>query len=243
MQPVAVHCLVDYATWQLLGDSLLSVPRATLHNGAIDCATAALSNICSYCLNRCVSSGGLKVCVLLILVLSNHISLLDLPTQWLSDPMSRALSGEAPTVRRSSAVTFAIAAVLEAEPARSNRPLLSRTLKALFDTAVVNCGTGSSRTNASRIRVHSLNCLRLLFNSSALGAQMLQFVEQGLLCAFSGFRCAVTVYVLDLSAASSSLIVAQVIIMVSEKQFHPAVFLPGHACSRRKLQPQHCVPG
>jgi hypothetical protein len=97
--------------------------------------------------------------------------------------MSRALSGEAPTVRRSSAVTFAVAAVLQAEPARSNRPLLARTLKALF-TAAEDC----SSSNAWRSRVHALNCLRLLFNSSTLGASMLQWVELGLLCAFSGFR-------------------------------------------------------
>ena len=100
--------------------------------------------------------------------------------------MTRALSGEAPTVRRSSAVTFAVAAVLQAEPAKGNRPLLTRTLKALFAAADDSCsGSGKSW----RCRVHALNCLRLLFNSSTLGAQMLQWVEQGLLCAFSGFRC------------------------------------------------------
>jgi hypothetical protein len=89
-------------------------------------------------------------------------------------------------------VTFAVAAVLQAEPARSNRPLLVRTLKALFAAAGESSGDGSvSSRKLWRSRVHALNCLRLLFNSSTLGAQMLQWVEQGLLCAFSGFRCAV----------------------------------------------------
>ena len=41
--------------------------------------------------------------------------------------------------------------------------------------------------------MHALNCLRLLFNSSTLGAHMLQWVEQGLMCSFQGFRC-VTVW-------------------------------------------------
>lgn len=120
---------------------------------------------------------------------SSNSSLLDLPSLWLAVPMTRALSGEAPTVRRSSAVTFAVAAVLQAEPAKGNRPLLTRTLKALF-AAADDCSSGSGKS--WRCRVHALNCLRLLFNSSTLGAHMLQWVEQGLLCAFSGFRFANT---------------------------------------------------
>lgn len=189
MAPLASYSPVDHHTWRIIGASLLAVPRSTLHNGAIDCAAAALSDICSMCLNRCVcthppASSLRSLLPDLLSECSSHSNLLDIPALWLADPMSRVLSGEAPTVRRSSAVTFAVAAVLEAEPARSNRPLLSRTLKTLFAAA-----DDDSSSSSWRCRVHARNCLRLLFNSSTLGANMLQWVEQGLLCAFSGFRC------------------------------------------------------
>ena len=53
MAPLSIHSPIDHETWRLLGSALLDVPCSTLHNGAIDCATAALSDICSLCLNRC----------------------------------------------------------------------------------------------------------------------------------------------------------------------------------------------
>jgi hypothetical protein len=54
--PLSVHSPVDHETWRLLGSALLDVPCSTLHNGAIDCATAALSDICGLCLNRYASN-------------------------------------------------------------------------------------------------------------------------------------------------------------------------------------------
>jgi hypothetical protein len=54
--PLSVHSPVDHETWRLLASALLDVPCSTLHNGAIDCATAALSDICGLCLNRYASN-------------------------------------------------------------------------------------------------------------------------------------------------------------------------------------------
>eukprot|EP01052_Picozoa_sp_SAG31_P025898 SAG31_NODE_2303_length_5975_cov_2.694860_3_plen_466_part_01 len=146
-----------------MGEILMKVLLTTRHNGAIEKSFLAFQLLCKR-ISR-----------------STHEEIVSLNFRWLEKVLSNVLVEDEYTLRRSAGIPFCILAILYAEGATSQRPLLKHAMTSLIAVA-------QDASEATNLRVHSLNVLRALFKDTDLSLDVMGYVGAAFMIAIRGVQ-------------------------------------------------------
>lgn len=144
-----------------IGNALIDVLLHSKHNGSIQKTHLSFCEIAT--------------------ALLKHQEMEDLVTYWL-DHLLDIVKGDQirsnAWIRRSAGLPYGFLAILHAEPSKTNRILLSKTMTTLLEY---------SREDDFETKVHSLNILRALMRDREFSVNLTHFVADSLIQAVCGF--------------------------------------------------------
>lgn len=159
--PRGVLISVDQVT--VMGEILMKVLLTTRHNGAIEKSFLAFQVLCKQ-----IARSSLE-------------AIASLNSKWLRRLLDNVLVEEDYALRRSAGIPFCILAILYAEGASGQRPLLKQAMEALIAVA-------EDSTAATSARVHALNVLRALFKDTELSLDVMAYVASAFIIAIRGVK-------------------------------------------------------
>ncbi|PFX19384.1 Thyroid adenoma-associated protein-like [Stylophora pistillata] len=112
----------------------------------------------------------------------------SVPKEWLDDMLKTVSlsSSQTSITRRSAGLPVLFSSILACEPNSGQRLLLKQSMKSLLDIASLPIPAVTDQ-HLDLSQVHAINILKLLYQDTSLGCEVLQYASQGTIMAIGGF--------------------------------------------------------
>lgn len=162
--------LLREETLRKVAETIWKVIMQCRHQGVVQHCRSSFLKIC-----RCLFQSSLPC-------------LHSVPRKWLDDMLNTVSlsSSQTSITRRSAGLPVLFSSILACAPSSSQRLLLKQCMKCLLDIVSLPIPAVTDQ-HLDLPQVHAINILKLLYQDTSLGCEILQYASQGTIMAIDGF--------------------------------------------------------